>query len=179
MHQQATTTGIDTQLLTIFADILELAASEPETMNDANERLWPFRTKRRRPSPTIWRNSLGRGFLRPILSPINMKSVNKVILLGNVTRDAEVKSTAGGKNICMFALATHRVWKDTNGDKQSLPEYHNIVCWGGLADFCGHYVKKGKPLYVEGYLKTHGWRRPRASRKNAPRSSLTRSSCSA
>ena len=94
-----------------------------------------------------------------------MKSVNKVILLGNVTRDAEVKSTAGGKHVCQFGLATNRVWKDSNGDKQSLPEYHNVVCWGGLAEFCDQYVKKGKPIYVEGYLKTHGWETPEGIKK--------------
>jgi single-strand DNA-binding protein len=94
-----------------------------------------------------------------------MKSVNKVILLGNVTRDADVKSTAGGKHVCQFGLATNRVWKDTNGDKKMLPEYHNVVCWGGLAEFCGQYVRKGKPLYVEGYLKTHGWETPEGIQK--------------
>jgi single-strand DNA-binding protein len=95
-----------------------------------------------------------------------MKSVNKVILIGNVTRDAEVKAVSGDKSVCSFGMATNRVWKDSNGDKQSLPEYHNVVCWGGLADFAGQYVKKGKPLYVEGYLKTHAWESPEGVRKD-------------
>lgn len=86
-----------------------------------------------------------------------MKSVNKVMLLGNVTRDPELKATANGQSVCTFGLATNRVWKDQNGEKQSLPEYHNLVAWGGLADFCGQNVKKGKPLFVEGYLKTRSW----------------------
>ena len=64
-----------------------------------------------------------------------MKSVNKVILIGNVTRDAEVKQITAGNSVCSFGMATNRVWKDSNGEKQSLPEYHSIVCWGGLADF--------------------------------------------
>mgnify|MGYP002784987691 CR=1 FL=1 len=85
-----------------------------------------------------------------------MKTVNKVTLLGNVTRDAELRD-AGGKKVCSFGLATNRVWKDENGGTQSLPEYHNIVAWGGMAEFCGQYVKKAKPLYLEGYLKTHAW----------------------
>ncbi len=93
-----------------------------------------------------------------------MKSVNKVTLLGNVTRDPELKATANGQSICTFGLATNRVWKDPNGVKQSLPEYHNIVAWGGLAEFCNQYVKKSKPLYIEGYLKTRSWDGPEGSK---------------
>lgn len=86
-----------------------------------------------------------------------MKSVNTVTLLGNVTRDPELRTTQNGQVVCTFGLATNRVWKDQSGEKQSLAEYHNIVCWGGLADLCGKHVRKGKPLYVEGYLKTRSW----------------------
>ncbi len=95
-----------------------------------------------------------------------MKSVNKVILIGNVTRDAELKEITGGKHVCSFGLATNRVWKDANGDKQSLAEYHNITAWNGLAEFAGQYVRKGKPLYVEGYLKTHSWETPEGIKKD-------------
>ena len=93
-----------------------------------------------------------------------MKSVNKAILLGNVTRDPELKSTTGGQTVCTFGLATNRVWKDQNGAKQSLPEFHNIICWGGLATFCGQSVRKGKPVYVEGYLKTRSWDSPEGAK---------------
>lgn len=93
-----------------------------------------------------------------------MKSVNKVILLGNVTRDPELKATANGQSVATFGLATNRVWKDHTGEKQSLAEYHNLVAWGGLADFCAQSVRKGKPLYVEGYLKTRSWDGPEASK---------------
>jgi len=86
-----------------------------------------------------------------------MKSVNKVTLLGNVTRDPELKSTTGGQTVTTFGLATNRVWRDGEGEKRSLPEYHNLVAWGGLAEFTGQYVRKGKPLYIEGYLKTRSW----------------------
>ncbi len=86
-----------------------------------------------------------------------MKSVNKVMLLGNVTRDPELKATANGQSVCTFGLATNRVWKDQGGEKQSLAEYHNLVAWGGLADFAAQNVKKGKPLFIEGYLKTRSW----------------------
>ncbi|PIR53591.1 single-stranded DNA-binding protein [Candidatus Peregrinibacteria bacterium CG10_big_fil_rev_8_21_14_0_10_49_10] len=86
-----------------------------------------------------------------------MKSLNRVTLLGNVTRDPEVKSTTSGQTVATFGLATNRVWKDAEGEKKSLPEYHNLVAWGGLAEFAGQYVHKGKPLYIEGYLKTRSW----------------------
>lgn len=93
-----------------------------------------------------------------------MKSVNKVILLGNVTRDPELKSTTNGQSVCTFGLATNRVWRDSNGEKQSLPEYHNLVAWGGLAEFCGQNVRKGKPLYIEGYIKTRSWDGPEGTK---------------
>ncbi|OIO52943.1 hypothetical protein AUJ46_06430 [Candidatus Peregrinibacteria bacterium CG1_02_54_53] len=93
-----------------------------------------------------------------------MKSVNKVILLGNVTRDSELKALTGGQSVCTFGLATNRVWRDPKGEKQSLPEFHNVVAWGSLAEFCSQYVRKGKPLYVEGYLKTRSWEGPEGSK---------------
>lgn len=93
-----------------------------------------------------------------------MKSVNKVTLLGNVTREPELKATTTGQSVCTFGLATNRTWKDVSGEKKSLPEYHNLVAWGGLADFCQQYVKKGKPLFVEGYLKTRSWDGPDGSK---------------
>ena len=86
-----------------------------------------------------------------------MKSVNKVILIGNVTRDPELKTTATGQTVCTFGLATNRFWKDQTGAKQSLAEFHNLVAWGGLGTFCAENIRKGKPIYIEGYLKTHGW----------------------
>ena len=83
-----------------------------------------------------------------------MKSLNKITLLSTVTRDGELKEVAAGKSVYTFGLVTNRVWKDAKGEKQTLSEFHNIICWGELAVFAGQYVKKGKPLYVEGYLKT-------------------------
>ena len=93
-----------------------------------------------------------------------MKSVNKVILLGNVTRDPELKATTNGQSVATFGLATNRVWRDQAGEKQSLPEYHNLVAWGGLAEFCAQNVRKGKPLFIEGYLKTRSWEGPEGSK---------------
>jgi len=86
-----------------------------------------------------------------------MKSVNTVILLGNVTRDPEIKALPSGQSLCAFGLATNRVWKDKAGERQSVAEYHNLVCFGPLAEFAGTHVQKGKPLYVRGRLKTRSW----------------------
>lgn len=89
-----------------------------------------------------------------------MKSVNRVTLLGYVTRDPEVKALPSGRTVCTFGLATNRVWKNQSGEKQEQAEFHNLVCFGNLADFAGLYIQKGKQLYVEGYLKTRSWENP-------------------
>ncbi len=86
-----------------------------------------------------------------------MKSVNKVILLGNATRDPALKQTTNGQSVATFGLATNRVWRDAAGQKQTLPEFHNLVAWGKLAEFIHENVRKGKPLFIEGYLKTRSW----------------------
>ncbi|NOS67109.1 MAG: single-stranded DNA-binding protein [Candidatus Peribacteraceae bacterium] len=86
-----------------------------------------------------------------------MKSVNTVTLLGHVTNVPELKTLSGGQTVCTFGLATNRTWKDKQGETQTLAEFHNLVVWGKLGEFCGQYVKKGKPLYVEGHLKTGNW----------------------
>lgn len=93
-----------------------------------------------------------------------MKSVNRVTLLGNVTRDPELKVTTNGQSVCTLGLATNRVWKDSEGEKQSLPEFHNLVAWGSQAEFVADTVKKGAPLYVEGYLKTRSWDSPEGTK---------------
>jgi single-strand DNA-binding protein len=89
-----------------------------------------------------------------------MKSVNTVTLLGHVTKDPEVKTIPSGQIVCSFGLATNRVWKDAKGDRQEAAEFHNLIVWGKLGEFCGQYVKKGKPLFVTGHLKTHSWENP-------------------
>jgi len=89
-----------------------------------------------------------------------MRSVNKVILVGNLTRDPEVKQTTNGQSIVTFGLATNREWVTSTGEKKSLAEYHNVAAWGSLADICGKFLKKGKLIYVEGYLKTRSWDGP-------------------
>jgi len=93
-----------------------------------------------------------------------MKSVNKVILLGNVTRDPQLKATQSGQSVVTFGLATNRTWKDVSGAKQSLAEFHNLVAWGKLAEFIAQNVTKGKPLFIEGYLKTRSWDSPEGTK---------------
>jgi single-strand DNA-binding protein len=89
-----------------------------------------------------------------------MRSVNKVILIGNLTRDPEIKQTTNGQSIVTFGLATNREWVTKSSEKKSLAEYHNIAAWGRLAEICQNYLKKGKLVYVEGYLKTRSWDSP-------------------
>lgn len=86
-----------------------------------------------------------------------MKSINKVILVGNVTRDPEKKSTPGGQTITTFGVATNRDWVTSQGERNSMTEFHSIVAWGKLGDICAQLLRKGKLVYVEGYLKTRSW----------------------
>src|SRR5262249_32264096 len=97
------------------------------------------------------------------LSSIPMKSINTVTLLGHVIHDPESK-TVGARTACTFGLTTNRVWKDANGEKQEQAEFHHLVAWGRLGEFCGKYLKKGKPVYVEGHLKTGSWENPQGIR---------------
>lgn len=93
-----------------------------------------------------------------------MRSVNKVILIGNLTRDPEIKQTTNGQSIVTFGVATNREWITQTGEKKSLAEYHNIAAWGKLAEICSQYLRKGKLIYVEGYLKTRSWDSPEGVR---------------
>jgi single-strand DNA-binding protein len=87
-----------------------------------------------------------------------MASVNKVILVGNLGRDPEVRYTPSGAAVCTVSLATTRQWKDKqSGDKQEETEWHRVVFYDRLAEIAGEYLKKGRSLYVEGRLKTRKW----------------------
>ena len=83
-----------------------------------------------------------------------MKSVNKVILLGNLTRDPELRYTEHKKTVCSFGLATNRIWTTETGKKREEPEYHRLVAWEKLAETCQKYLTKGRKVYVEGRLHT-------------------------
>lgn len=83
--------------------------------------------------------------------------INKVTILGNLTRDPEIRALPSGIKVASFSLATNRTWKDQSGKKQDATEYHNIVAFGKLAELIGQYSKKGSSLYVEGRLQTRSW----------------------
>ncbi len=83
-----------------------------------------------------------------------MKTVNKVILVGNITKDPYVKTTMGGKKVAVFTVATNRYFKDGAGNPMSESEYTNCSAWGNLAERCEQYMFRGKLVYVEGHLKT-------------------------
>lgn len=86
-----------------------------------------------------------------------MINVNKVIITGFTTDVPEFKTTATGKNVANFTVATNFTWKDKAGEKQKKAEFHKVVVWGKLADIVMSYVKKGAHVYVEGRLETRSW----------------------
>lgn len=84
-------------------------------------------------------------------------NLNKVMIIGNLTRDPEVRTTGNGANVTSFSVATSYVWTDQSGQKQEKVEFHNIVAWRKLADICAQYLHKGSKVYVEGRLQTRDW----------------------
>jgi single-strand DNA-binding protein len=88
---------------------------------------------------------------------MSSKSLNKVMLIGNLTRDPEVKVTPSGSSICTFGLATNSRYKKPDGNYEEITNFHNIVAWSKLAEICGQKLKKGMKVYVEGELRTRKW----------------------
>ncbi|MDO8519201.1 MAG: single-stranded DNA-binding protein [Deltaproteobacteria bacterium] len=87
-----------------------------------------------------------------------MASVNKVILVGNLGADPEVRYTQGGQAVCNFNVATNERWKDkTTGQPEERAEWHRVVVWGKLAELCRDYLAKGRSVYLEGRLQTRKW----------------------
>ena len=84
-------------------------------------------------------------------------SVNKVILIGRLGADPEVRYTQGGQAVANFNLATHEAWTDRQGQSQEKTEWHRIVVWGRQAETCGEYLRKGREAYIEGRLETRQW----------------------
>lgn len=84
-------------------------------------------------------------------------SLNKAMIIGNLTRDPELRQTSGGQSVCSFGVATNRQWNNAQGEKQEQAEYHNIVAWGRLAEICSQYLQKGRKVYVDGRLQTRDW----------------------
>jgi len=125
----------------------------------------------------------------------NINSVNKVILLGRLGSDPELKYLPSGTPVANFNIATDEVWIDRNNEKQKRTEWHRIVAWGKRAEFCGEYLSKGRLVYIEGRLRSRSWedrngnqrtttevnsteivllgRRPEEAREEAPEESAT------
>jgi single-strand DNA-binding protein len=85
------------------------------------------------------------------------RSINKAIVLGNLTRDPVLRYTGSGKAVADFAIATNRSWTDEKGQRQEQTEFHNIVAWGKLAEITSQYLTKGRKVYVEGRLQTRSY----------------------
>jgi len=86
-----------------------------------------------------------------------MGAVNKVILIGNLGRDPEIRYTTSGQAVANFTLATTEVRTNKGGERQEFTEWHRVVAWGRLAEICGEYLSKGKMVYIEGSLRTRSW----------------------
>lgn len=84
-------------------------------------------------------------------------TVNKVILIGRLGKDPEIRSTPSGTSVAKFSIATDDRWTDKSGEKQERTEWHNIVAWGKLAEICGQYLRKGKLVYIDGSIRTESW----------------------
>ena len=94
-----------------------------------------------------------------------MRSINKVILIGNLTRDPEVRQTSNGQAVTTFGIATNREWVTRDGERHTSSEFHEVVAWSHLAEICSKYLRKGKLVYIEGYLKTRSWDTPEGTKK--------------
>lgn len=84
-------------------------------------------------------------------------NLNKVLLIGNLTKDPESRTTTTGQTVTTFSVATNRIWNDPQGQKQQKVEFHNIVAWGKLGEICAQYLRKGGLIYAEGRLETRSW----------------------
>jgi single-strand DNA-binding protein len=94
------------------------------------------------------------------------RSLNKVQLIGNLTRDPELRYTPNGTAVCSFGLATNRTWKTDAGEKHDEAEFHNIVSWNKLAELCSQFLVKGRKVFVEGRLATRTWTAADGAQRN-------------
>ncbi|GAC1370675.1 MAG: single-stranded DNA-binding protein [Candidatus Saccharimonadales bacterium] len=85
------------------------------------------------------------------------KSFNQAIIMGNLTRDPELRSTPSGQQVASFAVATNRTWQDASGERKEAVEYHEIVAWGKLGELAAQYLAKGRKVMVVGRLQTQSW----------------------
>jgi single-strand DNA-binding protein len=94
-----------------------------------------------------------------------MSGVNKVIIVGRLGADPEVKTVSGGNTVARLSVATSENWTDRDGQKQERTEWHRVVVWGKLADLCGKYLSKGRQVYLEGRLQTRSWEDQQGQKK--------------
>lgn len=94
------------------------------------------------------------------------RSLNRVQLIGNLTRDPELRYTPTGAGVCTFSLATNRSWTDDKGEKHEEADFHRIVAWSKLAELCNQFLTKGRKVYVEGRLSTRNWTAQDGSQKS-------------
>jgi single-strand DNA-binding protein len=90
--------------------------------------------------------------------------LNKVFLIGRLTKNPELRTTTTGQNVASFGLATNRFWTDRNGQKQKSAEFHNIVLWGRLAELAQKWLQKGSLAFIEGRLQTRNWQDPQGAK---------------
>jgi single-strand DNA-binding protein len=93
------------------------------------------------------------------------KSFNQAIIMGNLTRDPELRSTPGGQQVASFAVATNRSWMDASGERKEAVEYHEIVAWGKLGELAAQYLAKGRKVMVVGRLQTQSWEKDGVKRQ--------------
>ncbi len=84
-------------------------------------------------------------------------NLNKAMIIGNLTRDPEIRNTPSGQAVAAFSVATNLIWTDQSGQQQKKTEFHNIVAWRKLADICAKYLHKGSKVFIEGRLQTTDW----------------------
>jgi len=86
-----------------------------------------------------------------------MNSLNKAQIIGNLTRDPDLRKTQNGQSVCTVGVATNRAWTDSTGQKHEEAEFHSVVCWGRLAEIVAEFLKKGSKVFFEGRLRTRTW----------------------
>jgi single-strand DNA-binding protein len=98
---------------------------------------------------------------------MSARSLNKVILIGNLTRDPELRFTPSGTGVCTFGLATNRSWTTQSGELKEQTEFHKIVAWNKLGELCSQLLTKGRKVYVEGRLSSHSWVAPDGTQRSS------------
>lgn len=94
------------------------------------------------------------------------RDLNKVMLIGRLGRDPEMRYTSSGRPVTTFSVAASRSWRTADGERRSETEWFNIVAWGGLAEICNDFLEKGQRVYIEGRLQTRRWEDPGGARKS-------------